>query len=46
MNKNLIQSKSDDIVTENLRLFERLLYQFRDVFNRQSQILTSSNKNL
>ena len=45
MNKILIQSISDDIVTEDLRLIERLLYQFRDVFNRQSQMPTSSNKN-
>ena len=36
---------SADIVTEDLRLIERLLYQFRDVFNRQSQRPTSSNKN-
>jgi multidrug resistance efflux pump len=36
---------SADIVTEDLRLIERLLYQFRDVFNVQSQTTTSSNKN-
>ena len=36
---------SADIVTEDLRLIERLLYQFRDVFNRQSEI-TFSSKNL
>lgn len=36
---------SADIVTEDLRLIERLLYQFRDVFNIQSQSTTSSNKN-
>ena len=35
---------SADIVTEDLRLIERLFYQFKDVFNRQSEI-TSSNKN-
>ena len=33
-----------DVVTEDLRLIERLLYQFRDIFSRQSQT-TSSNKN-
>lgn len=38
-------SGTADIVTEDLRLIERLLYQFRDVFNRPSQITTSSNKN-
>lgn len=37
-------SGTADIVTEDLRLIERLLYQFRDVFSRQSQT-TSSNKN-
>lgn len=36
-------SGTADIVTEDLRLIERLLYQFRDVFSRQSQT-TSSNK--
>jgi len=35
-------SGNADIITEDLRLIERLLYQFRDVFNRS----TSSNKNL
>lgn len=34
-------SGTADIITEDLRLIERLLYQFRDVFNRS----TSSNKN-
>lgn len=30
-----------DIVTEDLRLIERLLYQFRDIFNRTN---TQNNK--
>lgn len=34
-------SGTADIITEDLRLIERLLYQFRDVFNRS----TSSDKN-
>jgi multidrug efflux pump subunit AcrA (membrane-fusion protein) len=37
-------SGTADIVTEDLRLIERLLYQFRDIFSRQSET-TSSNKN-
>lgn len=37
-------SGTADVVTEDLRLIERLLYQFRDIFSRQSQT-TSSNKN-
>ena len=36
---------SAEIITANLRVIERLSYQFKDVFSRQSEI-TSSSKNL
>ena len=35
---------SAEIITANLRVIERLFYQFKDVFSRQSEI-TSSSKN-